>query len=141
MAQGTDATILAALLDHLGTLTLTPALPIAMPGVPFPAAGQTKPKDYLAAFFLPNQTTNSELGVGQEQHRGLFQVSVFWSSGSGLIKPLDVAGRVIEHFAKGTTLHSGGLKIIIDRKPFAASPIQEDDRVHVPVTITYHAFA
>ena len=143
MATGTDATILAAFLAHLETLTFTPAMPIAMPGVPF-----TPPKDangrllpYLAAFFMPNQTTNSELGAGQEQHRGMVQVSVFWPAGAGHIKPLEAADKIIAHFAKGVTLYSGSLKIIIDRKPYAASPIQETDRVQVPVTVRYHAFA
>lgn len=141
MAQGTDATILAALLDHLGTLTFTPALQIAMPGIDFPAAGQAKPDNYLQAAFLPNDTTNTELGAGQEQHRGILQVSVYWKKGVGHIKPLEAANRIITHFTKGTTLHKDGLKIVIDRKPSAASPLQETDRVQVPVTVRYHAFA
>lgn len=141
MAVGTDATILAALITHLEALVFTPALPIAMPGVDFPAAGQPKSDNYLAAYFMPNQTTNSELGAGQEQHRGMLQVSVFWKKGAGHIKPLDAAGQIIAHFAKGTTLNAGGLKIIIDRKPYATSPLQETDRVQVPVTVRYHAFA
>ncbi|WLS01744.1 phage tail terminator-like protein [Shinella oryzae] len=141
MAQGTDATILAALLDHLGTLSFTPALQIAMPGIDFPAAGQAKPDNYLQAAFLPNDTTNTELGAGQEQHRGILQVSVYWKKGVGHIKPLEAANRIINHFAKGTTLHKDGLKIVIDRKPYAASPLQETDRVQVPVTVRYHAFA
>lgn len=141
MAVGTDATILAALLDHLGALSFTPALQIAMPGIDFPAAGQAKPDNYLQATFLPNDTTNTELGAGQEQHRGILQVSVYWRKGVGHIKPLEAADRIINHFAKGTTLHKDGLKIVIDRKPFAASPLQETDRVQVPVTVRYHAFA
>ena len=150
MAQGTDATILAALLDHLEALAFTPAMQIAMPGVSFtppvytddgPEHRKGDPKPYLAASFLPNETTNSEIGEGQEQHRGLLQVSVFWKKGVGHIKPLEAADRIITHFAKGTTLHRNGLKIIIDRKPFAASPLQETDRVQVPVTVRYHAFA
>lgn len=141
MAVGTDATILDALMAHLFSLAFSPALKIASPGIDFPAAGQVKPDNYLQASFLPNVTTNSELGAGQEQHRGIFQVSVFWKKGLGHVKPLEVAGRIIDHFAKGTTLHSGGLKIVIDRKPYASSPLEETDRVQIPVTIQYHAFA
>ena len=141
MATGTDATILAALLAHLEALVFTPSLPIAMPGVDFPAAGQPKPDNYLAAYFMPNQTTNSEVGAGPEQHRGMLQVSVFWKKGVGHIKPMEAADKIIAHFAKGTTLNADGLKIIIDRKPFSASPLQETDRVQVPVTVRYHAFA
>ncbi len=141
MATGTDAIILAALIEHLKTLSFSPVIEIAMPGVDFPAAGQTKPDNYLAAFFMPNQTTNSEVGAGQEQHRGVFQVSVFWKKGAGHIKPLEAADKIIAHFAKGTTIYADGLKIIIDRKPYASSPLQETDRVQVPVTVRYHAFA
>lgn len=141
MATGTDATILAALLDHLGALAFTPALQIAMPGIDFPAAGQAKPDNYLQASILPNDTTNSEIGAGQEQHRGILQVSVYWKKGVGHIKPLEAASHIINHFAKGTTLHKDGLKIVIDRKPFAASPLQETDRVQVPVSIRYHTFS
>lgn len=141
MATEPDAIILAALLDHLGQLVLPPVLEIAMPGIDYPKAGQTKPDNYLAAFFMPNETTNTELGDGQEQHRGMLQVSVFWKKGVGHIKPLEASGKIIKHFAKGTKLYSGGLKILIDRKPYAAQPLQETDRVQVPVTIRYHAFA
>lgn len=141
MAVWTDAIIMSALLDRLGTLALTPVLPIAMPGIDFPKPGQTKPDNYLQATFLPNVTTNSELGAGQEQHRGILQVSVYWKKGVGHIKPLEAAGLIIDHFAKGTTLHSGGLKVVIDRKPYASSPLEETDRVHIPVTIQYHSFA
>lgn len=141
MATGPDAIILAAMLAHLEQLTFSPALQIAMPGIDFPASGQTKPDNYLSVFFMPNETTNSELGAGQEQHRGMIQVSVFWKKGVGHIKPMEAADKIIAHFAKGTTLYSGGLKIIIDRKPYAASPLQETDRVQVPVTVRYHAFA
>ncbi len=141
MATGPDAIILAALLAHLEQLTFSPALQIAMPGIDFPANGQTKPDNYLAAFFMPNETTNSELGAGQEQRRVMLQVSVFWKKGVGHIKPMEAADKIIAHFAKGTKLHSGGLKIIIDRKPYVASPLQETDRVQVPVTVRYHAFA
>jgi len=140
MATKTDAIILAALLDRLATLTFSPALQIAQPGIDFPAAGQTKPDNYLAAFFFPNRTTNTELGSGPEQHRGIMQVSVFWKKGVGHVKPLDVAGAIIDHFAKGTTLYKSGVKIVIDRKPYAASIIEETDRVQVPVTVSYHSF-
>jgi len=141
MAVGTDAIIMDALLGHLSSLTFSPALAISYPGVEFPASGQAKPANYLQATFLPNVTSNSELGAGQEQHRGLLQVSVYWKNGAGLVKPLEAADRIIDHFAKGTTLHAGGLKIVIDRKPYASAPLQDGDRLQTPVTIQYHCFA
>jgi len=141
MATEPDAIILAALLDRLGQLVFTPALQIAMPGVDFPASGQTKPDNYLAAFFVPNHTLTRTVAQGRQQHRGILQVSVFWKKGVGHIKPLEAAGKVIDHYPKDQTFFSEGLKIIIDRKPWLAGPFQDTDRVHVPVSISYHCFA
>lgn len=142
MADGPDANLYMALTEHLETFVpVEGALPFAFDNLSLPTDVAAKPTNYLSASFLPNETSNSELGDGQEQLRGLFQVSVFWESGAGLRSALNVVSQLIEHFAKGTTLWRDGLKVVIDRKPWAASPIQEDDRVQVPVTIQYHAFS
>ena len=140
MAIGTEAVILAALLDHLGTLTFSPAMPIAYPGVLFPLAGQQKPDNYLQVSFLPNRTDTLSVGQGSQMHQGLLQVSVYWKAGVGYVKPLDVADRIIRHFAKGTRLVSNGVKIQIDNKPWVAGPLQEGDRVQFPTTIPYRSF-
>ena len=139
MATGVDANILAALCEHLAALALVPALPIAFPGVAFPEVGEDKPEIYLAVAFLPNQTRRITLGSDPQQKRGIFQVDVYWTAGVGLIKPLDVAGQIIDHF-KNQTLFTSGIRITITGEPWAASPLSEDDRVKIPVTITYHAF-
>lgn len=141
MAQGIDAMIAAALLDHLSDIVTNPVMPIAMPGVEFPKKGQAKPSRYLAAFFIPNATRTVTLANGTQQHVGLLQVSVFWEAGAGIIKPLDLAGQVIEHFSKDTSLLAGDIKIRVDREPWAAGPIQEPNGISIPVTISYHAFA
>jgi hypothetical protein len=139
MATGTDALILAALLDHLAALALSPPLPVAQPGIAFLPSGESKPDNYLAATFLPNRTRQVTLGDDPQQKRGLLQVSVYWKAGAGLIKPLDVSGLVIDHF-NNKTLFASGVKITISGEPWASGPIQEDDRVQIPVTIPYTAF-
>lgn len=140
MAQGIEATILAALLDHLGTLTFSPALPVAYPGVTFPKAGQQKPDNYLQVSFLPNRTATLSVSKGRQMHQGILQISVFWKAGEGHVKPLDAADRIIQHFTKGTRLISGAVKIKIDNKPWVSGPLQETDRVQFPVTIPYRSF-
>lgn len=140
MAQGTDATILAVLLDHLGTLVFVPDLPIAAPGFDFPAPGQIKPDTYLKVSFLPNRTETLSVGKGRQMHQGILQVSVYWKVGIGYVKPLDVADRIIVHFAKGTRLVSNGVKVKVDRKPWVSGPLEEPDRVQFPVTIPYRSF-
>ncbi|WP_112803580.1 phage tail terminator-like protein [Rhizobium sp. SYY.PMSO] len=139
MATATDALILAALLDHLAALQFQPPLPVAQPGIAFPPAGQDKPDNYLAVSYLPNRPRQVTLGDDPQQKLGLLQVSVYWKAGGGLIKPLDAAGQIIDHF-NNKTLFASGVKITISGEPWAAGPIQEDDRVQIPVTIPYTAF-
>jgi hypothetical protein len=139
MAVSTEAMILAALLDHLKTLAFTPALEVAEPGRGYPEVGKQKAANYLAVFFLPNQTRQVTIGDDPQQKRGLLQVSVFWRAGVGLIKPLDVAGAIINHF-KNQVLFANGIRITIYNEPWAAPPLQEDDRVQIPVSIPFFAF-
>jgi hypothetical protein len=132
--MSTESDILAALMDRLGLLVLTPPLPVAYPGIDFTAG-----PNYLRADFLPNQTRQVTIGDDPQQKRGLLQVTVVWVSGEGLIKPLNAAGAVINHF-KNLVLWAGATRITVDREPWAASPIQEADRVSIPITIPWHAF-
>lgn len=137
MATTTDAMIFTALVAKLQALV--PALPIAGPNVTFPAAGQPTPAKYLTIDFLPNRNRPFPIGDDAEPHQGLFQVSVKWPKGNGIADALDVAGAIIDHF-KNQTLFVGGLQIKINREPWAASPMQDDDRLIIPVSISYIAF-
>lgn len=138
MAVGTDAVIMDLLLQRLSTMT--PALPIAYPNVN-PSWGSNNPDSYLRATFVPNRTVTRTVGAGHQQHMGLMMVSVWWKAGAGLTKPLDVADRIIKHFAKGTVLEGQGLKVKIGRKPWAAPPLQDAAYIQVPVSIEYVTFA
>ncbi|MDE3829516.1 hypothetical protein CN157_26005 [Sinorhizobium meliloti] len=137
MAAGTDAIIFKAVTDRL--LAMPGVLPVAAPNVVFPAAGQPLPPKYLRLGFLPNQTRQITLGNDPQQKRGLFQVSVVWPVGQGIIGALDVADQVIDHF-KNQSLFASGVKITISSEPWAAGPLQEGERVQIPVTIPYIAF-
>jgi hypothetical protein len=138
MATSTEAMILATFLDRLAALVFSPALPIANPGITFPAAGAL-PANYLRAEMMLNQTAQVTMGDDPQMKRGIFQVTVSWAAGAGWVKPLDVAGAIINHF-KNLVLWAGQTRITIDREPWAASPIQEDNRVSIPVSINWHAF-
>ncbi|RVG81349.1 phage tail terminator-like protein [Sinorhizobium meliloti] len=137
MAAGTDAIIFKAVTDRL--IAMPGVLPIAAPNVVFPAAGQPLPAKYLRLAFLPNQTRQITMGNDPQQKRGLFQVSVVWPVGQGIIGALDVANQVIDHF-KNQSLFASGVKITISSEPWAAGPLQEGERVQIPVTIPYIAF-
>ncbi|RVM88109.1 phage tail terminator-like protein [Sinorhizobium meliloti] len=137
MAAGTDAIIFKAVTDRL--IAMPGVLPIAAPNVVFPAAGQPLPAKYLRLAFLPNQTRQITMGNDPQQKRGLFQVSVVWPVGQGIIGALDVADQVIDHF-KNQSLFASGVKVTISSEPWAAGPLQEGERVQIPVTIPYIAF-
>ncbi|ASP84317.1 hypothetical protein CDO26_06655 [Sinorhizobium meliloti] len=137
MAAGTDAIIFKAVTDRL--IAMPGVLPIAAPNVVFPSAGQPLPAKYLRLAFLPNQTRQITMGNDPQQKRGLFQVSVVWPVGQGIIGALDVANQVIDHF-KNQSLFASGVKITISSEPWAAGPLQEGERVQIPVTIPYIAF-
>ncbi|MFP5078311.1 phage tail terminator-like protein [Rhizobium sp. YIM 134829] len=137
MATGTDAMIFSALATHLRTMP--DALPIAGPNINFPDAGEDKPAKFIDLLFLPNRTRQITLGPDPQQKLGLLQASVMWPKGYGLTDALDVAGQIIDRF-KNQTLFASGVKITISSEPWAGGPIQDDDRMKVPVTIPYHAF-
>jgi hypothetical protein len=129
--------IFSALSTHLRNMPNV--LPIAGPNVTFPAAGQTKPPKFLKLDFLPNRTRQITLGDDPQQKVGILQVSVMWPIGNGLTDALDVVGQIIDRF-KNQTLFASGVKITISSEPWAASPIQDVDRLNVPISIPYIAF-
>lgn len=137
MATGTDAIIFKALTDRLRAMPQV--LPIAGPNVVFPPAGQAMPAKYLRLSFIPNRTRQITMGDDPQQKRGLLQVSVVWPVGQGIIDALAVVDQVVDQF-KNQTLFASGVRITISSEPWAAGPLQEDDRVQIPVSIPYHAF-
>lgn len=138
MATGMDAIIFEVLTERLKTLT--PALPIAAPNVVFPPQGQPLPPKYLAVSHLINQTRQITIGDDQQQKRGLYQVSVVFAVGIGILAALETVETIIALF-KNQILTASGVKVKIDNEPWAASPITEDDRVQIPITISWHALA
>jgi hypothetical protein len=140
MPSGVEANIFKAMIDRLLLLTFTPAQAIAAPNIPFPAAGQTKPKDYLEVTFLPNATTTRTVGPGRQQHRGIMQVSVHYGSGTGIVIPLQRADQIVAHFPKDLILFESGVRVKIYRKPYAIPMPPANGSLMVPVTIQYESF-
>lgn len=137
MATGTDAIIFAALLQRLQSMP--GVLSIATPGITFPSAGQTKPPKFLKFDFLPNRTRQVTMGDDPQQKVGLAQVSVMWPIGSAIIDAQEVSDRIIDHF-KNQTIFASGVRITIDSEPWASRPIKDEDRMNIPVSISYIAF-
>lgn len=138
MATGVEANILAALCDRLVALNLTQ--PIAWPNVSYPSGSATIAQNYVRVSHLINDVANVTIGDGQQQHRGIFQLTIFWKAGDGLIDPLELAETIVNQFAKGTILFKGGKRVLIYAKPSVAAPMQDGDRVMIPISIPYHSF-
>lgn len=137
MATSTDAIIFRALVEHLKTLPVL--LPIAGQNVGFPQAGQQKPAKHLSITFMPNRTRQITMGPDPQQKIGILQVSVMWPKGQGIEDALMVSDNIINHF-KNQVLIASGVRITINSEPWAAPPLQDVDRLNVPVSIPYIAF-
>lgn len=130
------AAVAAALLARCSTLSVgSPALPVAYPDVDFtpPASGK-----YLEARFLPNRPAYEGLSSGR-MDQGLLQINVVWPRKQGVIKPNAAAAEVMAHFPKGLRLQGSGVRVKIDREPWAAAPLIEDDKTVIPVTVSWTA--
>lgn len=138
MATGIEAVILDGLLTRLGTLTLSPVMTVAYPGLNFtpPSAG------YLSVQHFPADAFQIELGdTGRNRFIGNLQVSVFKKAGVGLFPAQEAAAAIAAHFKRGLVITSGSILIRIDTPPIVTAAIMDDPYVQIPVTIRYLADA
>jgi len=126
-----------ALLAHLSLLALSPALPVAYPDIQFnpPATA------YLKVYYIPNGTQRICITPGSpNRYQGILQVTVVFPAGQGAVKPNDVAGQIASHFAEGTQLQTAAGPVRIDKRPSVERPMQDTDRIQIPVSIDWVAY-
>jgi hypothetical protein len=133
-----DADIKNTLYQYLADgQTLSPPLRVSYPLIAFEAG----PKEiYLRCALLPAAAGFVPVGKGEEQFRGIFQVSVVGlaSSDEGEIPMTQIAGAIATQFASGTKLWTdGGRKIKISQTPRVAALISDSVRPILPVSIEY----
>jgi predicted secreted protein len=138
-AVGVESQITEALLQRLGTLTLSPALQVAYPNVPFPASGATKPDTYLEAHQLRADVQAVGISAWNE-HAGILQVDVVYKAQDGAIKPTQIADAVAAHFPRNLHLANGNVRVDINEKPSIAAPISDAPYTRTPVSIRYRVF-
>lgn len=127
-----ESTILDLLCSHIAKYDAR--LPVAYQNTPFSPPGS----EYLEVTFLPNTNRNPFIRNDDPTHYvGLFQVTVVSPSGSGEIRPRELAGNIVNHFAKGTRLQNGSVIVKVTAKPSAAPAMQDEGRHRVPVSIPY----
>ena len=137
MADQIEGQIPDLLLTRLGSLPFSPAYEIAMPGVPFnPPAGT-----YLEAVVMPNTTVNLYFANSDpDMFQGILQITVVAPAGQGIIAASDIAGTICADL-KAAVIIGNGLTIKIDDRPSIAPSMQEADRIRIPVSARYRAFA
>lgn len=130
------AIVAGLLLARCATLSVgTPVLPVAMPDISFTPPADNK---YLRVDFFANKPAWEGLGA-ETMDQGLLQIVVVWPWNRGVIAPRRIAAEVAAHFPKGLILTGSGVKVTINKTPWAASLILEEPVSMTPVTISWLA--
>ena len=131
-----DSDIRSAFATKLLAFTSVPS--IAWENTAFtPAAGAT----YLRPTLLTAEPVQAEIGAaGLNRHTGVFQVSIYAPTGTGLLAINTLRNSLIDYFKRGTQLQYGAVTVTIS-KAFAGAYLQETAWIHVPVTIRYTTLA
>lgn len=144
-----EASIHAALEAHLRAFAEPRQIRVARQGFAFDppmADGQDAngnsikvPVTYLRTSFLPNRSADNPIrDEDQPARMGLFQVSVVSPPDRGLNDSLTLSGQIIEHFRRAR-LPANGWLVRVTEAPWASPPMQDSDRLQVPVTIPWVA--
>lgn len=142
MADAVEVAIESALLNRLVAMTISPAIPVALPNVSFTPPQPSQTAFWLRGTFLPADTYSLGVPFGStNQHYGLFQVDVFYGQGGGELAPGRIATSVIEWFKRGTTLTKDSFSVKIVQPPYRRTMIKDDPWVMIPVFIPYIAYA
>ena len=130
------SSIRAAFVTKLQAFTGLPS--VAWENVPYtPATGVP----YLQPALLPGEPFQREIGTnGINRHSGIYQISVFAPTGTGIAVLNTLVSALCDHFKRGTILNYGG-SIVTIQKAYSGLTIQEADWQHVPVTIQYRCDA
>ena len=118
--------------------TITKALP-GMMSIETPAD-----KKYFEAFYLPANPENPYLDRGEPAWlQGIFQVSVYWPIGEGIIKVTELARQVKYHFRNKDLDRTGDGKCVVRivREPWLGPYISSVDRIQIPVTILWDVYS
>lgn len=143
MADAVEVAIEAALLEYAQLFATSKSVTIAMPNIAFVPPAVSATAQYLGASFLP--APSIPLGISftasNNQHYGIFQLSVFQGQGGGEMVPARLAAAAIDYFTPGTVLTRDGFTVRIIKTPYRGPLIKTDPWIMIPVSIPYIAFA
>lgn len=134
-----NAEIVDALISHALLLETTgPEIAVA---VPDPAEAFEQPTDtndeplpWVDVQPLLNRSKGEGLRDGGIE-QGMMMLNLNMPLGRGEIEPMNIAGQIIAHFAKGTRLTSGATTVMVDKAPWVAPPIPGAGGRKFPITV------
>jgi hypothetical protein len=132
-----DSSIRSAFVTKLQTFSPLPS--VAWENMPFtPVIGTP----YIRPFLLTGEPFQAEIGTaGANRHTGLYQISLYYPAGKGVLALGTLRDALIDHFKRGTTLTYSSLTIIIQKAYSGPIMQQETDWIHQPITIQYQLLA
>lgn len=93
---------------------------------------------YLRVWNLPAETDVMTLGPEPwQEHKGIFQVSVFYPIGVGDMVPLAKAAAVVAVFRATTTYTYNTLRVICEKAWLSSARVEDNLWYHIPVNIRY----
>lgn len=137
MTTGIDAKIAELLILHAQAMTLPQTTDLALPDIKF---NPTNDQPYIRLSFLPNQPNTLSVGAGSIQHIGLFQLSIMWPAGQGIIAALETAEVIQQDFDKETRLIGTSILVSVISRPQIGGQIIDGNRTMTPVTVQYQSF-
>jgi hypothetical protein len=142
MPDVAEVAIQGALTDRLRALVLVPALTVAFPDTTFTPPSPAPGAKWLEANFLPADSVS--IGISDDadnQHYGIFQVSVRGFQGDGDPSLRRVAAAVGAWFRRGTRMTRDGFVVTSYEVPRIAGGSKDDPWWLIPVSISYRCFA
>lgn len=130
-----DRDISIAMSRRLSTIPGLPVIVSWESGRPVePVSGQV----FIQEFMLPAETTAFSLRDNEpNEYTGIYQVSVFIPLGYGAAAALEEAGKIQDHFARGTELTENTTRVRIDRPASVSRAVENGAWWMYPVRIRY----
>lgn len=94
---------------------------------------------YCEAYLMPAQPNNATIGTSFYQEQGIFQVSLKYPSGYGVLDCVTRAGQIRALFARGACFIDGGVAVQIDRTPELSRGAIDEGRWRLDIRIRWHA--
>lgn len=127
-----DAAIRAAIESRLNGMT--PALATAWENVPFTPVDGTP---YQRAYLMPAQPENPTIGALLQRLSGVYQINLFYPTGTGSSAAMTRALAIRARFPRGLTMTAGGVTVSVIETPEIGGGTVVGDRYLVPVRVRY----